>query len=1446
MRRIAQQLIATTCLTAVFQCGLVSFASANPLDGVVSAGQASITQAGKKLDIRQQTNKVVIDWREFNIAADEHTEFHQPDSSAIALNRVNSNNPSIINGKLTANGNVFLINQNGVLFGAASVVDVNGMVATTADISNAAFMQSNGVYHFDKPGNPDAFIVNQGVITAKDAGLVGLVAPNVVNEGLIVANLGRVHLASGDSMAVDMYGDGLLQVAVSNKVASQLVSNQGMLIADGGKVAMTAAAGKDIVNSLVYSSGLVRAQSVSEKNGEIIIAAYGSNAVEGNRAENKGQKAGESQVVVEGMLNASGRNKGERGGNILVTGDRVMLLSGSVVDASGDSGLSGTTDGKLVSDVRIGSAGGDIRIGGDYLGQGDTATALNLYVDEGALILNDALSSGDAGRSIFWSDNTTAFYGNVYARALGGKGVDADSWHAIAGGNAGSGGFVETSGHNSLDAGGYVDLTASNGDRGTYFLDPTDITIYGYFAPDYGTVIDGDSATLASALQAWFDASDRTSVTLEYGALGTTATGTSGDNTITVNSNAGLMVGARIRLGGAGATTAASTPGVDTYTITNIAGTTITLAENLSTNYNGGAGNNTMYLGYVSALADKSIAGNDLDQADLGKRPVWLANGFNGKETMYFKNADSLLNATPGANILNATAMTMGTVASASAASGNWKVPMTLWFRAAGGNGASSQKMHLSFGDGSGGPSTLFYQYGGGSYNKIQASAYYSSDTNAILNAWMGASGGGVGLNGDIKTSAGVALDTNTDSALMLGDARGGFFVGNISESYVYNRTNGANTQVLLDQYQSAKWSVELTPPGSGATEVDKATASIYSKGDGADGYSVFTTRYLERLSESANVSLAASNNITFDLQTDVLNFATAGRSLTLTAGNQITTASAGGITTNGGDVIMNASNGIALNHAIDFNTNGGALTFNNNVTLGANQNWNAGAGTTSFAGTLNGTVAHTQALTAAAGAFSFGGAVGGGTQLGALALTSIGSVSLPSISADTISVQTTGATADLTLAGGSTLTANASSGNSIVLAAGRNFINSAGGSALSTTGTARWLVYTASPGATTLGGLSPDFTRFSSSYAGYAPGSVTENGNGLLYSEAGGILRFTADSQSRLYGQANPLFTYSFFCSTGCTEAASVTGTPTLSSTAGAGSNVASYTITTALGSLSLTGAFANCAIELVDGALAVDKAILTATADPKSMTYGGVNPTLTATLSGYVNGEDATSAGVTGSAALSTTASTSGDGSYNAGSWTITAAANDLSAANYDFQYVNGTLTVAKAGLSVTADDNGITAGDADPAFTYSYNGLVNGDTTASFSGALGRAAGSAAGTYSILQNTLLATGNYTISSYTPGTFTITAAPGSGGGGSGRVPPTVARVSQTPLLNVAQAGSSRGSVALSTDLYQLNRSAADSVRQLADLSLRPSVLLNIAPSLAAAMQIQERHLKF
>ena len=333
--------------TALLAWSMASTALSNPVGGTVSGGSASIATNGSTVDITQTTSKAIIDWAGFNIAAGEATRFHQPDSASLTLNRVSANaGQSTINGILSANGNIVIVNPNGVLFGAGAQVDVNSMVATTANISNSNFMAGNLV--FDQAGDANATIENRGTITAADAGLVGLVAPNVINSGRINAKLGRVHLASGDMVTVDLYGDGLLEVKASDALTNQLVEHSGTINAAGGTIALTAAAGSKMVNSLIKVTGELRAPAVSTKGGRIFIYAEGSHAVLGNNAAIKGTRTGTSTVLVSGKLDVS--NDHGVGGKVVISADQVGILSGAVINANGTQG------------------GGEVHIGGDFHG----------------------------------------------------------------------------------------------------------------------------------------------------------------------------------------------------------------------------------------------------------------------------------------------------------------------------------------------------------------------------------------------------------------------------------------------------------------------------------------------------------------------------------------------------------------------------------------------------------------------------------------------------------------------------------------------------------------------------------------------------------------------------------------------------------------------------------------------------------------------------------------------------------------------------------------------------------------------------------------------------------------------------------------------------------------------------------------------------------------------
>lgn len=440
-----------------------------PTGGAVVEGEATIgvnPSNPQHQIINQTSSKAIIDWQSFSIGSQEITQFIQPDAAAIALNRVIGGDPSVILGTLKANGQVWLINPAGILFGRGATVDVAGLLATTSDISNQNFI--SGHYHFLQPLDKGTSVINQGHIKVKDSGIAALVAPAVHNSGVIEANLGSVVLASGTEFTVDLYGDNLIHfalnqpklLAASSGSGSNLfdtdgnplkdaVTNSGQIIANGGKILLTTAAAKQVVESLINMNGVVQANSVIKQGGKVIL--QGNSAVkEGDKFIWQGKGENEGLVKVTGKIEARGE-KGEKGGQVTITGKRVGLFfeelgkQGAIIDVSGTEG------------------GGKVLVGGDFQGKGSLPWAEAVVMQKGSQIAADALNKGDGGTAVLWSESCTRFYGDISAR--GGK-------------SGGNGGRIETSGH-WLDTGGKIDASAPKGLAGEWLLDPWNVEITG-------------------------------------------------------------------------------------------------------------------------------------------------------------------------------------------------------------------------------------------------------------------------------------------------------------------------------------------------------------------------------------------------------------------------------------------------------------------------------------------------------------------------------------------------------------------------------------------------------------------------------------------------------------------------------------------------------------------------------------------------------------------------------------------------------------------------------------------------------------------------------------------------------------------------------------------------------------------------------------------------------
>ncbi|ULT69326.1 GLUG motif-containing protein [Pseudomonas sp. BC42] len=244
-------------------------AFALPTGGTVVAGAADILpfDNGKQMSINQSTDKVIINWNDFSVNKGQAVTFNQPKTTSIALNRVIGVNGSNIQGQIKANGQVFLINPNGVVFGNNAQVNVGGLVASTHNISDDNFNAGN--YKF--AGTSSAEVINNGSITAADGGNVALLGRSVRNEGTIKAQKGRVALGGGSAFTVSFDGNNLLDLQVDAAAINALVSNGGLLKADGGQVLMTAKSAGSMLQTVVNNQGAIEANTLSRKAGKITL-----------------------------------------------------------------------------------------------------------------------------------------------------------------------------------------------------------------------------------------------------------------------------------------------------------------------------------------------------------------------------------------------------------------------------------------------------------------------------------------------------------------------------------------------------------------------------------------------------------------------------------------------------------------------------------------------------------------------------------------------------------------------------------------------------------------------------------------------------------------------------------------------------------------------------------------------------------------------------------------------------------------------------------------------------------------------------------------------------------------------------------------------------------------------------------------------------------------------
>ncbi len=429
-------LLATTALLPVTGTALAQ--TNGPTGGQVVAGQAAIAQTTGRTTVTQSTDRAAIDWQQFNVGSQHTVQFVQPSQGSWALNRVTGPDPSVIAGRIQANGGVAIVNQSGVVFAQGAQVDVGSLIASAANITNNNFMAGRMV--FDGAPRPGARVENRGTITVADRGLAALVGPGAANSGVIRARLGRVALGAAETFVLDLAGDGLIGIDVTQAVrtapegATALVTNSGVIQAPGGSVLLTANAASGLVEDLVRNTGRIEAPTLAGRRGEVALRADGGN------------------VTLDGTIIATG-GATERGGAVaLQATGQVTVGAAARIDASGGAG------------------GGRVLVGTTGRGRNQTMAA-RTTVARGAEIRADATANGNGGEILVNSTDRTEMRGTLSAR----------------GGEAsGNGGFIEVSGQGVFVLDGIVDLRAPNGELGEFLLDPRNI-----FIADSGTTAPG-------------------------------------------------------------------------------------------------------------------------------------------------------------------------------------------------------------------------------------------------------------------------------------------------------------------------------------------------------------------------------------------------------------------------------------------------------------------------------------------------------------------------------------------------------------------------------------------------------------------------------------------------------------------------------------------------------------------------------------------------------------------------------------------------------------------------------------------------------------------------------------------------------------------------------------------------------------------------------------------
>ena len=385
-----------TAVILVFLFNIPVYAAPNGAN--VVHGNVNISQSGSNTIINQNTDKAIINWNSFDVNKGESVLFNQNSSSSIILNRVTNGLPTNIFGNISANGNVFILNQAGVLVGNGASINTNSFLAGAANINDNDFIA--GKYNFyGAQGN----VINNGSIKVQDGGYAVLMGKNVENNGLISAKLGKIYLSSGETFRMDMSGNDLIGVEVEKGITDAYISNTGHIQAEGGTIIMTAKNASDVIRQAVNNTGVIDASSISYKGGKVILGAENGQVINDGEinVSSKSDEGGSIELKAEHIINnglvyANGLN----GGLInMLSSDLLKVGSSSIIQAN-SFGFGNGGNIKLISQKRAESH------------KGALIEAVSIYGSGGFIEL-----SGYDSVYAFGNFNTKSLYG-VYGQFL--------------------------------------------------------------------------------------------------------------------------------------------------------------------------------------------------------------------------------------------------------------------------------------------------------------------------------------------------------------------------------------------------------------------------------------------------------------------------------------------------------------------------------------------------------------------------------------------------------------------------------------------------------------------------------------------------------------------------------------------------------------------------------------------------------------------------------------------------------------------------------------------------------------------------------------------------------------------------------------------------------------------------------------------------------------------